>query len=99
MLYIGMLGIILGTAFGHHFTAANITAAALAASAWMWAVGSVAAQGLFRAAYGALFLTWSLEAGLLAGLILYCLFFHRRARTGVVEHAATTLPRPPPARR
>ena len=90
MLYIGMFGIVLGTAFGHHFTVANITATALAASVWVWTVGSIATHGLLRAAFEALFLTWSLEAGLLSGLVLYCLVFHRRARPGVVKHAATT---------
>jgi hypothetical protein len=79
MLYVGMFGIILGTAFGHHFSSANITAAAVAAAAWVSAVGLIGGHGLLKATREALFLTWSLETGIFCGLLLLCLGFQRRA--------------------
>jgi len=78
MLYTGMFGIILGMAFGHLFTSANISAAAVAAATWMWAIGLVGGHGLLQAIREALFLTWSLETGLFCGLVLLCLGFQRR---------------------
>jgi hypothetical protein len=78
MLYVGVFGIILGTAFGHHFTSANIAATALAAAGWVWTFSSVEGHGLLHATRDALFLTWSLEAGLFFGLVLCRLVFQRR---------------------
>jgi len=91
MLYTAVLGILSGIAFGRHFKATNVGAAALSAVVWAWALGSFAGHGFLYAAYEAIFLTWSLESGLLLGLLLNRLVFHRRGRTAVVSQM-TALP-------
>jgi hypothetical protein len=88
MLCTAILGLLLGIFLSRRFNAASIGVAALLAAAWIWAVELITANGIFRATFDALLLTWSLETGLLVGLLLSYHFIRRDRRT-VSRRAAT----------